>query len=210
MNLPSPTYCRVSITFWLLAFSLLWGIPNSLADNNLVVNPGFEDSGVEGAEGWTFYITSPDGDGEAATGGSGQQDAEQAHTGQYSQHIISEGPSWAGVYQMVSNLEPEAMYKLTVWARTERDKQMVTMRVISPKQKQDTEGTIDRQFGRDTRLPVEPTGAWQEFSTTLVIPSGVEVLRLDLRCRPRAGDPAEVWFDDVSFERVYDEQSTDD
>jgi len=174
-------------------------LSSASAQDDLVMNPGFEEPGVEGAHQWTFYLTAPEDAGDKAnTQGRVKQDAENPHSGEYSLHIEGDGPSWAGVYQVVEGLQPGAEYKLTAWARANSSNQRATVSVLFRMQDDDKRGSAHR-----LNINPDPSGDWQEFTSTFTLPQeSLPVIRLDLRCMPRGGDTAEIWFDDISLEQV--------
>jgi len=203
---------RAGLAFFLVVCALLWRPTVASAEEHYIMNPGFEEAGAEELDGWKFYLTSPEG--EPLTQGSASQNSEHRNTGGHSVKIIGEGPSWAGVYQIIKDLEPGAEYKLTLWAKANLAKQSATVSVLFMSHEARQEDNQGKRLGRMTHrfpLKIEPTGAWQEFSTTFTVPSEAsDQARLDLRCMPKGQEPAVVWYDDISLQKVDSGARTDE
>jgi hypothetical protein len=198
---------RLLYPIGLLALTYLGVMSPAFADEYLVKNPGFEEASSEGLDHWIFYVSGQDSGGEeSALQSSYHQDSEHVKSGDYSLHIVSGGPSFTGVYQNVRDLEPGAEYTLSVWARTEMENQKVSMALFSPQTGQQDGGRRShRSLRQSKQLDLEPSGEWQEFSTTFTVPTeNAETIRVDLRSIPDAigGVPAEVWFDDVVLKKT--------
>lgn len=179
--------------------------PSWAAEQVDILNPSFEIAGNEGVTDWQFstdpaHVASANG---VATVAELTQDQEKAKEGSASVKIHHKGPRWASLRQRVS-VEGGATYRLKVFVRSENsgvEKVKIVAR-LSNKEEGETSIASPQEI-----IFSDSSGEWQEISHDIKIPEGVssgDKVRIELKAiltDPEKG-PADIWFDDVSLERI--------
>jgi hypothetical protein len=201
LKLPPSTLAAIFLSIIALVFSA----QARAAERIDILNPGFEVAGDDGVADWLF-TTDPAHTASAngvATVAQLTHDRENAKEGSASAKIHHEGPRWASLRQRVS-LEAGATYRLKVYVRSE-NAGVEQVRIVARLSNRDKrENVIAPPEGI---VFLDSSGEWQEISHEFKIPdrvsSGDKVwLELKAILNDPAKGAADIWFDDVSLERI--------
>lgn len=170
-----------------------------------VLNPGFEIAEENGLAGWRL-VTDPATVSRSegvATVATLTQDTTHVKEGSASAKIHHEGPRWAALRQDVS-LIGGATYRLRVFASAKESGDKKIRIVARFFVRDQGENLISSP---DEVIHLTPSGEWQEISQDFTIPdtisSGDKVwLELKAILTDPKTYPSDIWFDDVSVERI--------
>jgi tetratricopeptide (TPR) repeat protein len=167
---------------WRDLASVSSSIQSYLPNENLIVNPGFEQHLLNSGRGWRY---------EPADHITAGIDDAVAHAGSRSLSLSYDGnPAYDAGWKQLIPVEPNAEYEFTLWVKSEN--------IISSSGPR--AAIVDAYSGANLLLTddVLDTHAWQELKGSVRVPAGTNLIAVkiirspaDTRIRGR------VWIDDL-------------